>query len=103
MSETNQQRRVPQRQRVLPELVEGRVEVRALPLVLPDECWRFQTSAQPSPPVSLWAPRSKQHVSPDGSASAGVGSSSRRHRLMKCSCVAERSFSAEARHFVMKA
>ena len=58
---------------------------------------------QPSPSVSLCAPRSQQYVSPDGSASAGVGSSSRRHKSMKCSCDAERSFSAEARHFVMKA
>ena len=33
----DQQRRVLQRQRVLTELVEGRVEVRALPLVLPGE------------------------------------------------------------------
>ena len=33
----NQQRRVLQRQRVLPELVERRVEVRTLPLVLPGE------------------------------------------------------------------
>ena len=63
----------------------------------------FQTSAQPSPPVSLRAPRSKQYVSPVGSASAGVGSPSSRHRSRKCSCDAERSFSAEARHFVMKA
>ena len=36
-------------------------------------------------------------------ASAGVGSPSTRHRSMKCSCDGERSFSAEARHFVMKA
>ena len=40
----------------------------------------------------LWAP-----------ASAGVGSPSKWHRSMKCSCDAERSFSAEARHLVMKA
>ena len=46
---------------------------------------RFQTSAQPSPPVSLRAPRSKQYVSPVGSASTGVGSPSSRHRSMKCS------------------
>ena len=46
---------------------------------------------------------SKQYVSPDGAASAGVGSPSTRHRSMKCSCDGERSFSAEARHFVMKA
>ena len=43
-------------------------------------CWfrltpaRFQTSAQPSPPVDLVAPRSKQYQIPFGSASAGVGS-----------------------------
>ena len=73
------------------------------PLYSQAKWWRFQTSAQPSPPASLCAPRSKQYVSPDGSASAGVGSFSRRHRSMKCSCDAERSFSAEARHFVMKA
>ena len=73
------------------------------PLYSQAKWWRFQTSAQPSPPVSFRAPRSKQYVSPDGSASAGVGSPSRWHRSMKCSCDAERSFSAEARHFVMKA
>ena len=43
------------------------------PLYSQAKWWRFQTSAQPSPPVSLRAPRSKQYVSPDGSASAGVG------------------------------
>ena len=37
----DQQRRVLQRQRVLPELVEGYVEVRALPLVLPREVVAF--------------------------------------------------------------
>ena len=73
------------------------------PLYSQAKWWRFQTSAQPAPPVSFRTPRSKQYVSPDGSASAGVGSSSRRHRSLKCSCDAERSFSAEARHFVMKA
>ena len=36
---------------------------------------RVQTSAQPSPPVSVRAPRSTQYVAPVGSASAGVGSS----------------------------
>ena len=36
-----------------------------------------------------------------GSASAGVGSPSSRHRSMKCSCAAERSFSSEACHFAM--
>ena len=58
-------------------------------------------SAQPSPPVSLRAPRSKQYVSPLGSASAGVGSPSSRHRPMKCSCEAERSFNSAARHLAM--
>ena len=71
------------------------------PLYSQAKWWRFQTSAQPSPPASLRAPRSKQYVSPVGSASAGVGSPSRRHRSMKCSCEAERSFNSEARHFVM--
>ena len=71
------------------------------PLYSQAKWWRFQTSAQPSPPVSLRAPRSKQYVSPDGSASAGVGSPSSRQRSMKCSWDAERSFSAEARHLVM--
>ena len=72
-----------------------------LPLYSQAKWRRFHTSAQPSPPVSLRAPRSKQYVSPVGSASAGVGSPSSRHRSMKCSCDAERSFSAEARHLVM--
>ena len=35
---------------------------------------RFHTSAQPSPPLSFRAPRSKQYHSPAGSASGGVGS-----------------------------
>ena len=55
------------------------------PLYSQAKWWRFQTSAQPSPPVSLRAPRSKQYVSPVGSASTGVGSPSSRHRSMKCS------------------
>ena len=59
----------------------------------------FQTLAQPSPPVSLRAPRSKQYSSPAGSASAGVGWSSSRHRSMKCSWDAERSFSVAAPPF----
>ena len=71
------------------------------PLYSQAKWWRFQTSAQTSPPASLRAPRSKQYVSPVGSASAGVGSSSSRHRSMKCSWDAERSFSSEARHFLM--
>ena len=72
-----------------------------LPLYSHAKWWRFQTSAQPSPPVSLRAPRSKQYVSPVGSASAGVGSPSSRHRSMKCSCEAERSFNSAARHLSM--
>ncbi|MDE0172906.1 MAG: hypothetical protein OXM60_05665 [Defluviicoccus sp.] len=63
---------------------------------------RFHTSAQPSPPASFRAPRSKQYHSPAGSASAGVGSPSSRHRSMKCSCDAERSFNSDARHLAMK-
>ena len=59
---------------------------------------RLHTSAQPLPPVSLRAPRSKQYRCPLGSSSAGVGSPSSRHRSMKCSCAAERSFSSDARH-----
>ena len=81
----DQQRRVLQRQRVLPQLVERGVEVRPSPLVFPRE-------VVPLPDVSpavaagvLPRPRSKQYVAPDGSASAGVGSSSRRHRSRKCS------------------
>ncbi len=38
---------------------------------------------------------------PWGSASAGVGSPSSRHRSMKCSCEAERSLSSAARHLAM--
>ena len=72
-----------------------------LPLYSQAKWWRFHTSAQPSPPVSLRAPRSKQYASPVGSASAGVGSPSSQHRSMKCSCAAERSFNSEARHLVM--
>ena len=41
--------------------------------------------------MSLCAPRSKQYQSPAGSASAGVGSPSKRHRSMKCFREAERS------------
>ena len=63
---------------------------------------RFHTSAQPSPPASFRAPRSKQYHSPAGSASAGVGSPSSRHTSMKCSCDAERSFNSDARHLAMK-
>ena len=62
---------------------------------------RFHTSAQPSPPVSFRAPRSKQYHSPAGSASVGVGSPSSRQRSMKCDCAAERSFNSDARHLAM--
>ena len=72
-----------------------------LPLYSQAKQWRFHTSAQPSPPVSLRAPRSKQKVSPVGSASAGVASPSSRQRSMKCSCAAELSFSVDARHLAM--
>ena len=72
-----------------------------MPLYSHAKWWRFHTSAQPSPPVSLRAPRSKQYVSPVGSASAGVGSPSSRHTSMKCSCEAERSFNSAARHLAM--
>ena len=54
------------------------------PLYSQAKWWRFQTSAQPSPPLSLRAPRSKQYDSPDGSASAGFGSPNRSHRSRKC-------------------
>ena len=72
-----------------------------LPLYSHAKWWRFHTSAQPSPPVSLRAPRSKQYASPVGSVSAGVGSPRSRHRSMKCSCEAERSFNSAARHLAM--
>ena len=64
---------------------------------------RFQTSAQPSPPVSFLAPRSKQYDSPVESASVGVGSPSSRQRSLKCDCDAERSFNSDARHLAMNA
>ena len=62
---------------------------------------RFHTSAQPSPPVSFLAPRSKQYHSPVGSASVGLGSPSSRQRSLKCDCAAERSFNSDACHFAM--
>ena len=71
------------------------------PLYSQAKWWRFQTSAQPVPPVSFCNPRSKQYVSPDGSASVGVASSSSRHRSLKCACDPERSVSADARHLLM--
>ena len=84
-------------ERVLQKLIERRVEVFYSHAKQP----RFQTSAQPSPPVSLRAPRSKQYHSPAGSASAGVGSPSRWLRSMTCSFDAERSFNSYARHLAM--
>ncbi len=60
---------------------------------------RFHTSAQPSPPLSFRAPRSKQYHSPEGSASVGVGSPTNAHRSLKCDCDAERSLSSTTRHF----
>jgi hypothetical protein len=59
---------------------------------------RFQTSAQPSPPVLLVAPRSKQYHSPLGWASVGFRSSSSSHRSLKCDCAAARSFRSAAFH-----
>ena len=72
-----------------------------LPLYSQAKWCRFHTSAQPSPPVSLRTPRSKQYRSPVGSSSTGVGSPSSRHRSMKCSCAAELSFNSDARHLAM--
>ena len=73
----------------------------SLPLYSQAKWWRFHTSAQPSPPVSLRAPRSKQYQSPAMSASVGDGSPSKRQRSLKCDCAAERSFSSDARHLAM--
>ncbi len=71
----DQQRGVLQRQRVLPELLEGGVEVRALSLVFPGEVVALP-DVGPAVAARILAgePRAKQYVSPDGSASAGVGS-----------------------------
>ena len=70
----DQQRRVLQRQRVLPQLLKRRVQVLPGLLYSQAKCPRFQTSAHPSPPLSFAAPRSKQYSSPSGSACTGVGS-----------------------------
>ena len=57
----NEQRRVLEGEGVLAQLVERCVEVGVLALVLPREAVAFSTRrAQPSPPVSFRAPRSKQ-------------------------------------------
>ena len=62
---------------------------------------RVHTSAQRSLPESLRAARSKRYYSLVGSASAGVGSPSRRHKSMKCFCHADRPFNSEACHLVI--
>ena len=67
---------------------------RAAPLYSHAKWCRFQTSAQPSPPVSFRVPRSKQVR-----LARRVGSPSSRHRSRECSCDAERSFNSDARHF----
>ena len=73
------------------------------PLYSPATQERFQTSAQPSPPVSWRAPRSTQYVAPVGSASAAGGSSRSRQRSRQCSCAADRSCSGASRHVALKA
>ena len=82
----DQQRRVLERQRVLPELLERGVEAGTLSLVLPGEVIAFQTSAQPSPPISLRAPSSKQSSRRKGRprpASAPQGAPPRPDRLAR--------------------
>src|ERR1700730_16918309 len=71
------------------------------PLYSQPKCPRFQTSAQPSPPVVLVAPRSNAYHSPLGSASVGLGSSNIRHRSMKCDCAADRSLRSAAFHLAI--
>src|SRR5580704_11041819 len=73
-----------------------------LPLYSQPKHSRFQTSAQPLPPVVLVAPRSKQYHEPSRSASVGVSSSRRLHRSMKWECDAALSVSSIAFHFEMK-
>ena len=88
--------------RVLPQLVERRVEVRALALSTPRRS-SLASTRRPSRhrprPFALRA--QTQYHSPAGSASAGVGSPSRRQRSMKCSCDPPLSFNSEARHLAM--
>ena len=63
---------------------------------------RRQTSAQPSPPPAVAAPRSKQYQEPVGSAAAGVCAPSRRwQRSRKCSWAAERSLRVTSCHVAM--
>jgi hypothetical protein len=62
---------------------------------------RFQTSAQPWPPVVLVAPFSKVYHVPAGSASVGVGWPKSAHRSLKCDCVAALSVRVDAFHLSM--
>jgi hypothetical protein len=78
--------------------------MRSLPLLLYSQPKRprFQTSAQPSPPVVFVAPSSKAYHSPFGSASVGVSSPRTSQRSRKCECAAARSVRSAERHSAMK-
>ena len=97
----DEERRVLQRDGVLLKLGVGRSRSLRLPLYSQAKQPRFHTSAQPSPPLVFIAPFSKAYRSPFGSASLGVGSSSRRHRSMKWDCAAARSVSSTFFHLAM--
>ena len=98
----DQQRRVLQRQRVLPELVERRVRGwRACPCIprRSGGASRRRPSRRHRRPCALLARSSTSH--PSGRRRPASVRPASRHRSMKCSCDAELSFSVEARHLAM--
>ena len=98
----DQQRRVLQRQRVLPQLPEGGVQVGVLAFVLPAEMAALP-HVGPAAAAGFLLRAALEAVAARrwGRLRSGVGSPSMRHRSMKCSCAAERSFSSDACHLAM--
>jgi|GEM_PF-6599023 len=97
----DEQRRVLQVLTIKEKLLVRLLQTAALALVFPGELAFIQTSAQPSPPPVLCAPRSKVYQAPSGSAAAGLGWPSNSQRSRKCCCAAERSESCAFFHLAM--
>ena len=92
-----------QRQRVLPQLVEGRVEVGTPVLVLPGEAAPLP-HVGPAVTAGILARTALKAVGLAGQVGLRrCRLASIRHRSLKCSCAAELSFNSDTRHLAMNA
>jgi hypothetical protein len=98
----DQQRRIFERQGLLLELTEGRLQVLTLSFIFPSEMATLPNIGPAFTTARFCCAPFEAVEVPAGSACAGDGSPSSRHRSRKCSCAAERSFSSTACHFRMK-